>query len=164
MAILQHKDSNILHIIWLGLHAANIWFYRAYTLWVFGNCDLSKMHCMCSLMKLNVAYISITYILQGFELLRNFSVKTHVCWQKFKKDNISLELSRSPSSARLLHNTIASTGTISQRTHDAIITTSFWRQNDVVTLFWHHTDVIIASCGRWDSCEEEWCRGNVLGP
>ena len=43
----------------------------------------------------------------------------------------------------------------SQRTHDAIIT-SLWRRNDVATSFWRHNDVIIASCARWESICESW--------
>ena len=35
-----------------------------------------------------------------------------------------------------------------QRTHDAIIT-SLWSRNDVATSFWRHNDVIIASGVRW---------------
>ena len=39
---------------------------------------------------------------------------------------------------------------ISQRSHDAMIT-SFWRQNDVATSLWPHNDVIFASCVRLDA-------------
>ena len=42
---------------------------------------------------------------------------------------------------------------VSQRAHDAIIT-SLCHQNDVTTSFWRHNDVIIASC----TCPLVWCR------
>ena len=38
---------------------------------------------------------------------------------------------------------------LTQRTHDIIIITSLRRQNDTMTSFWHHNDVIIASFVRW---------------
>ena len=37
---------------------------------------------------------------------------------------------------------------VSQRTHDAMIT-SLSRQNDVVTSFWRYNDVIFTPCARW---------------
>ena len=39
-----------------------------------------------------------------------------------------------------------------QQAHDAIITSS-WRQNDVVTSFLRHNDVIFAPCVDWDRSE-----------
>ena len=47
---------------------------------------------------------------------------------------------------------------ISQRTHDAIIT-SLWCPNYVATPFWRHDNVVVASCGRRDiitiPCQEK---------
>ena len=45
-----------------------------------------------------------------------------------------------------------------QRTHNAIIT-SLWRQRDVATSFWRHTDDIIASYVRW--AESNWHPVNI---
>ena len=64
--------------------------------------------------------------------------------------NGTLVASETHSQGRLWHHwALFRLPKISQRTHDAIIT-SLWRRNDVATSFWRHSDVIIASCACWD--------------
>ena len=59
-----------------------------------------------------------------------------------------------------------------QRTHDAIIT-SLFRRDDVATSFWHNNDVVIALCAHWVTvsielsqhlllCCPRWCCSAVV--